>query len=269
MPKAAVIQMTSSQEVSANFKQARILLEQAAAAGAQLAVLPEMWATMFMEPTQRKNAAEPDGHGPIQDCLQRMAQDFKLWIIGGTIPLQCTDSEKIRAACLVFNAAGERVARYDKIHLFDAIITPGQESYQESATTEPGTSLVSVDTPIGKVGLAVCYDIRFPELFRALRKQQVDVFAVPAAFTVTTGKAHWEVLTRARAIENFCYLLGSCQWGTHDTGRQTFGDSCIIDPWGRILQKMPENVGCVAATIDLQQLREIRQRMPVDQHHRL
>jgi nitrilase len=268
-PIAAVIQMTSSHLLATNLEQAHHLLQLAAAQGARLVILPEMWATMTLQPLDKLDCAESFGDGPIQSFLQHQAKTLGLWIVGGTIPLKTTDPRKIRAACLVFNDQGECVARYDKIHLFDASVHPGREDYQESAITEPGDDIVALDTPIGKLGLAVCYDIRFPELFRSLVQLQVEVFAVPAAFTLTTGKAHWRILMRARAIENFCYVLGADQWGQHDTGRQTFGGSCIIEPWGEVLKELDSGIGVISAPIDLEALYELRTRMPVIQHRKL
>lgn len=267
-PRATVIQMTSSQRVEKNLQDAAYFLKEAAREGSRLVVLPEMWATLFPAGAQKRAVAETFGEGPIQEFLQQQAKQLGVWIVGGTIPLKTSHSARIRAACLVWNEEGTVVARYDKIHLFDATITPGVESYEESSTTEPGDTCVTVETPLGKLGLAVCYDIRFPELFRSLFREKIDCIAIPAAFTPTTGKAHWNLLARARAVENSCYVLGACEWGTHDTGRKTFGGSCIINPWGDVLCERSEGTGLLTASIDLSYLKELRSRMPLHEHAR-
>lgn len=264
--KAAVIQMTSSHKLENNLQQADALLRQAAKEGAGLVVLPEMWATMVMGQMDKIELAETQGAGPIQDFMQQKAKELGIWLVGGTIPIRSDNPEKVRASCLIYDDKGTLAARYDKVHLFDVTISPGKESYQESAVTEPGDEIVILDTPIGKLGVAVCYDIRFPELFRVMFKHGVELFAVPAAFTITTGLAHWQLLARARAVENLSYVLGACQWGQHDTGRSTFGGSCIIDPWGRVLHQLDKNVGVLTAEINLDQLHEIRSNMPVHEH---
>ncbi len=266
---AAVIQMTSSHRLENNLQQADALLQQAAEEGASLVVLPEMWATMVMGQMDKVEWAEAEGDGPIQRFMQDKAQALGIWLVGGTIPLQCEDPNKVRASCLIYNDKGELAARYDKIHLFDVTIAPGKESYQESAVTEPGEDVIILDSPLGKLGAAVCYDIRFPELFRVMFNHHVELFAIPAAFTVTTGLAHWQLLARARAVENLSYVLGACQWGKHDTGRSTFGGSCIIDPWGRVVAEMESGVGVLTAEIDLAQLHELRENMPVHEHFKI
>ncbi len=261
--------MTSTREVAVNLETARDLLEQARAAGAVLAVLPENFALMGAKETDKFAVAEAPGLGPIQDMLAETASRLGLWIIAGTIPLKLEHDKRVAAANVVFDASGKQVARYDKIHLFDVDLPGRAESYRESATMAPGQAPVVVETPIGKVGLAVCYDVRFPELFRTLERQGAEIFSVPAAFTAATGLAHWEVLMRARAVENLAYVLASAQSGLHASGRETFGDSLIVDPWGKVLDRRPQGPGLVVAEIDLTHQKELRARFPALQHRRL
>jgi len=267
LPLIAAIQMVSGPEVDANLAQAAVLLAQAAAAGARLAVLPENFALMGLRETDKLTVAEADGDGPIQAFLGEQARRHGLWLVGGTIPLRGA-GERARAACLLYDERGERVARYDKMHMFDVQVGD-QEAYRESATLEPGSEPVLVETPFGRLGLAVCYDLRFPELFRLLAGQGMQILALPSAFTATTGAAHWEVLLRARAVENLCYVVAAAQGGRHANGRETFGDSMIVEPWGRVLARRATGEGVVAAPIDLDHLRELRARFPALDHRRL
>ncbi len=269
MSKIAAIQMASGPNVSANLIEAGRLIDQAVAAGARMVVLPENFAVMGMEERDKVELREKEGEGPIQEFLSRQAARHELWIVGGTVPLEASTPDKIRAACLVYDAEGRQVARYDKIHLFDVSLRESGEEYNESATIEPGDELVVVDTPFGKLGLAVCYDLRFPELFRNLVEQGAELIALPAAFTAITGKAHWEVLVRARAIENLCYLIASAQGGYHVSGRLTHGESMIVDPWGVVLDRLSSGSGIVVAEIDCEQLRNTRRTFPVLEHRRL
>ncbi len=269
MSKIAAIQMASGPNVSANLIEAGRLIDQAVAAGARMVVLPENFAVMGMEEGDKVELREKEGEGPIQEFLSRQAARHELWIVGGTVPLEASTPDKIRAACLVYDAEGRQVARYDKIHLFDVSLRESGEEYNESATIEPGDELVVVDTPFGKLGLAVCYDLRFPELFRNLVEQGAELIALPAAFTAITGKAHWEVLVRARAIENLCYLIASAQGGYHVSGRLTHGESMIVDPWGVVLDRLSSGSGIVVAEIDCEQLRNTRRTFPVLEHRRL
>ena len=264
--KAAALQMTSGPDVPANLAQARLLLEEARAADAVLAVLPENFAFMGMHDADKRAVGEAEGSGPIQDFLAETAQHLKLWVIAGTVPLRIAGDARVAAASLVYDAAGECVARYDKIHLFDVEIPERAESYRESANMAPGKTPRVVDTPIGRVGLAVCYDVRFPELFRDLGAQGAQVFVLPSAFTAPTGRAHWETLLRARAIENLCYMIAPAQSGFHPNGRETFGDSMIVDHWGRILARLPRGRGCVSAEIDLGRQAEVRKSFPALLH---
>lgn len=267
MPKVAAIQMCSSHDVKANLHEASLLLKKAADSGALLAVLPENFALMAKDPRDKQLIKEQFQQGPLQDFLAEMSVQNKLWIVGGTIPLAGSKESHVRAACLVYNDQGMLVARYDKIHLFDVVLNKS-EVHQESQTIEPGSDVVTITTPIGKVGLAICYDLRFPELFRQMQQQAVEMIALPAAFTEITGRAHWEVLTRSRAIENLCYFVGAAQSGLHSNGRSTYGHSLIINPWGEILSECKTGTGVVSAEIDLKYLNEVRTALPAGQHRR-
>lgn len=267
MSMVAAIQMVSGPDVAENLGIVGELLAQAAAAGAQLAVLPENFALMGRREEDNTAVREQEGRGPIQVFLAEQAARHRLWLVGGTLPLRAmVGQERVRAACLLFDDRGRQVARYDKVHLFDVQVVGSAERYAESATIEPGDRYVVADTPFGRLGLAVCYDVRFPEQFRAMVGQGMVIATLPAAFTATTGKAHWEVLLRARAIENQCYVIASAQGGRHANGRETYGDSLIIDPWGEILDRLPQGPGVVLAELDLPRLQQIRQQFPVLEH---
>lgn len=271
MPIAAVLQMTSTASVAANLATARTLLEQAHAAGASLAVLPENFAIMGRREREKLAVAETLGEGPIQACLARSAEELGMWIIGGTAPIRIdAEPNRVAAASLVFDDRGRLVARYDKIHLFDVDLPGREERYRESATIAPGSTPVVASTPLGHIGLSVCYDVRFPELYRALQAQGAEVLTVPAAFTAPTGRAHWEVLLRARAVENLCYVLAPAQSGMHDSGRETYGDSMIVDPWGQILARVSQaGPGIAVAEIDRTLQADLRTRFPALSHRRL
>lgn len=268
MDKISAIQMTSTANLTENLSIVESLIKTATQHHSRMVVLPEMFPIMGVETSEKLKISEEFGHGPIQDFLSQQAKKNSLWIVGGTIPIKCKEENKVRAACLLYDENGIVKARYDKMHLFDVIITE-TESYQESATTEPGDKIVLVDTPLGKLGLSVCYDIRFPELYRSLFNQGAEIFAIPAAFTMKTGKAHWEVLARSRAIENFCYVVGACQTGVHKNGRSTYGHSLIINPWGEIINSIADGVGVITAEIDLEYLRKVRQEIPVGTHQKI
>ncbi len=265
---AAAIQMRSGSRVDANLAAARRQLQRARAAGCGLAVLPENFALMARSPEERLMHAEAPGDGPIQEALRSLCRELGLWLVAGTIPLRGAVPGKVRAASLVYDDRGDCVARYDKMHLFDVDLGDG-ERYAESDAFEPGTEPMVVATPWGRLGLAVCYDVRFPELFRALIASGAEFVSLPAAFTVPTGRAHWEVLVRARAIENTCYVVAAAQTGRHDNGRQTYGHSLIVDPWGRVLAQRPAGAGVVTARLDREHLEAIRQRLPSITHRRL
>jgi nitrilase len=264
--KVAAIQMTSGPDVAANLQQAQVLLEAAAASGARLAALPENFSFMGLKDVDKRAVAESDGIGPAQDFLAATARQLGLWIIGGTVPLKAGGDGRVAAASMVYNSDGERVARYDKIHLFDVVIPGRAESYHESAHVAPGSSAQVLDTPVGRLGLSVCYDVRFPELYRQLSAAGAQLLAVPSAFTSPTGRAHWETLLRARAIENLCYVLAPAQSGFHPSGRETYGDSMIVDYWGRVLQRVPRGRGCAVAQIDLEGQRDVRESFPALGH---
>ncbi|GHT87137.1 apolipoprotein acyltransferase [Betaproteobacteria bacterium] len=264
--KIAAIQTVSGPDVVANLEAAGKLIAEAASAGAKFVGLPEFFVLISGDEAAKVRAREEEGSGPIQDFLAAMAKKHGVWIVGGTVPLVADVPDKVRNTTLVFNAQGERVARYDKIHLFG--FSKGDEFYDEGRSIEAGDDVVVFDSPAGKVGLSVCYDLRFPELFRAMGT--VDLIVLPAAFVHTTGQAHWEVLLRARAIENQCYVLAPAQGGRHPNGRKTWGHSMVIDPWGDILAcRSEEGEGVVVAELDFARLSEIRHSLPALRHRRL
>jgi nitrilase len=262
----AALQMTSGTDAAANVATARRLLADAAAAGARVALLPENFALMARGTADRLAIAETHGEGSIQSAMAAAARELGLWVIAGTLPLRVPGETRVAQALLVYDDTGREVARYDKIHLFDVDVPGAGESHRESASMRPGNRVVSVDTPIGRVGLAICYDVRFPELFRQLSAEGADWFVLPAAFTVPTGRAHWEVLLRARAVENLAGVVAAGQWGRHANGRETYGDSLVIDHWGRVLARLPEGEGVVVASFDTEAQREARAAFPALSH---
>jgi len=265
----AAIQMASGPNVGANLSEAEKLIALAVDAGAKLVVLPENFAMMAMREKDRIDVAEQPGKGQIQDFLSRQASGRRIWIVGGTVPLVSNHPGRVRAVCQVYNDRGEIVSRYDKIHLFDVDIEQTGENYNESETTEPGDDIVVSNTPFGRLGLAVCYDLRFPELFRSMLDAGMQILAVPSAFTAITGSAHWDVLVRARAIENQCYVIAAAQGGYHINGRETYGHSMIVDPWGNILDELASGSGFVDADIDLGYVQRLRRSFPAVEHRRL
>lgn len=267
--QVAAIQMASGPNVGANLIEVERLIGVAAEGGAELVVLPENFAIMGMTEQDKIRVREKFDSGPIQDFLSRQAKKHDIWIVGGTLPLEANDANKVRAACLVYDAAGINVARYDKIHLFDVCLEENEENYTESQTIDPGSDYVLVNTPFGRMGLAVCYDIRFPELFRAMLDDGMDFLAIPAAFTAITGKAHWELLVRTRAVENLCYVIAAAQGGYHLNGRETYGNSMIVDPWGIVLDRLPSGSGVVSASINAQMLSRTRRNFPALDHRKL
>ncbi|MCG8992318.1 carbon-nitrogen hydrolase family protein [Laribacter hongkongensis] len=260
--RVAVVQMVSGHVVADNLERARLRVLEAARGGAALVVLPEYFALMGLADTDKLAVAEAFGHGPMQDAVAQMAREAGVWLVAGTLPLAGQNPGRVRNSCLVFSPAGECVARYDKIHLFG--FSGLGERYCESDTIEPGDTPVAVDTPLGRLGLSVCYDLRFPELYRHLG--EMTALVLPAAFTAVTGEAHWEVLLRARAIENQCYAIAAAQGGVHSSGRRTHGHSMIIDPWGRIVAELPEGEGVLWADLDPALLASVRNRLPALRH---
>jgi len=266
----AVIQMVSQSDVLANLAQARQLLEQAASSGAALAVLPENFAAMGRRDIADIGRAEALGEGPILPWLKQTARDLKLWIVAGTLPLPPVDqpAAKVHACSLLVDDRGETVARYDKLHLFDVDVADNRGRYRESDDYAYGSGVVVADTPVGRVGLTVCYDLRFPELYSELRAAGAELITAPSAFTAVTGAAHWDVLIRARAIETQCYVLAAAQGGTHPGPRETWGHAAIIDPWGRVLAQQDQGEAVLLAEIDSSEQASIRARMPVSSHRR-
>ena len=267
----AVIQMVSQPDVARNLADARRLLEQAAQAGARLAVLPENFAVLGLRDVARLGRAEALGEGPILPWLKQAARDLKLWIVAGTLPLppQGQPEAKVRACSLLLDDHGQTVARYDKLHLFDVDVADTRGRYRESDDYAHGQQLVLADTPVGKLGLTVCYDLRFPELYSALREAGAELITAPSAFTAVTGAAHWDVLIRARAIETQCYLLAAAQGGVHPGPRETFGHAAIVDPWGRIVAQQEQGEAVLLAERDSIEQASIRARMPVSRHRRI
>ncbi len=261
----SAIQMVSGASLQHNLQVAAELISQAAAQGAQLVALPEYFCMLGKKETDKLDIAEPLGSGPIQDFLASCAIQHKIWLSSGSIPIISPAQGKVFNTQLIFNPEGQQIARYDKIHLFS--FARGTESYDESRGILAGETVQRVDTPIINLGLSICYDLRFPELYRALG--EVDLILVPSAFTYTTGQAHWELLLRARAIENQCYVLAPAQGGLHENGRRTWGHSMLIDPWGEILSVLPEHAGVVTGTIDPVRLSEVRQALPALKHRTL
>lgn len=266
MFKAAVIQMVSGAVVEDNLKDAAELIGQAAAQGARLLSLPENFALMAKHERDKIAFAENFGQGPIQDFLAAQARAHGVWLVGGSVLLRASVAEKVRAACLLYDPGGQCVARYDKIHLFDVTVAGSGERYRESATFEPGDQTVVAATPLGHIGLSVCYDLRFPELYRAMHQDQVNIISAPSAFTATTGAAHWETLLRSRAIENLAYVMAPNQGGRHADERSTWGHSMIVDPWGEILAEVEPGSGFAVAEIDPDQQARLRRDFPCIQH---
>lgn len=269
MKRVAAIQMASGPKVGANLNEAGRLISLAADAGAELIVLPENFAIMGITDKDQVAIREQDGEGPIQDFLATQAEKHRVWLVGGTVPLVANDPAKVRAASLLYDSQGRRIARYDKVHLFDVVLEESREQYNESQTIVSGDRVVVVDTPFGRLGMAICYDLRFPELFRRMHDEGVQLIVLPASFTAITGRAHWEPLVRARAIENLCYLIASAQGGYHVNGRETHGDSMIVDPWGAVLDRLPRGSGFVIADIDLGREAILRRSFPVLEHRKI
>lgn len=263
--RVAAIQMVAGPNVFANLKEAARLIEIAASQGAKLAALPEYFCLMGMNDADKVAAREQDGSGPIQEFLSATAKRLGIWLVGGSVPLVSSRPDKVRNSCLVYDDHGKQVARYDKIHLFGLEL--GSEHYSEEKTIEAGSGVVALESPFGRIGLSICYDLRFPELYRSMGK--VDIILAPAAFTATTGRAHWETLTRARAIENLAYVIAPAQGGYHVNGRETHGDSMIVDPWGVVLDRLPRGAGVVIANINPEYQASLRKSLPALNHRTL
>ena len=260
--RIAGVQMASGPNVAANLNEAGRLIGMAVERGARLVALPEYFAIMGMQDQDKVKVREEEGHGPIQQFLSGTAREHGIWLVGGSVPLVSANPDKVRNSCLVYDDRGRQVARYDKIHLFG--FEMGKERYSEERTIEPGGEVKVIDSPFGRIGLSICYDLRFPELYRAM--QDVDLILIPSAFTETTGRAHWEALIRARAIENVAYVLAPAQGGYHVNGRETHGDSMIVDPWGAVLDRLPRGSGVVVAGINPDYMKRLRLSLPALNH---
>ena len=269
MSTVAAIQMTSGHRVEDNLEAAAKLLREAKDAGAELACLPENFSFIGLKDADKLAVAEADGSGPVQQFLSETARALGLWILAGTTVIKGDSARRVSNTSLLLDAQGKRVARYDKIHLFDVAIPGRNEQYLESTHATPGRKVVVADTPVGRLGLSVCYDMRFPELYRELVARGAEWLAMPAAFTVPTGRAHWETLLRARAIENLCYVVAPAQWGTHSSGRETYGDTLVVDYWGQVLARLPSGIGVITAQFDLERQAETRARFPALENRRL
>lgn len=267
--RVAAIQMNSGADVPKNLTTAENLVRAAASDGCGLVVLPENFALMPVKGRDKAAHAEEPGEGPIQSFLSDLAKELGVWIVAGSMPMRSPEPERVYGACPVYDPSGKQRACYHKIHLFDVKVPDSGESYQESWSMYPGNEFVTVDTPIGKLGLTICYDVRFPELFRRLLDDGASVFTVPAAFTRPTGAAHWHTLLRARAIENLAYIIAAGQTGEHPHNRSTFGHSLIVDPWGRILAEAPDEVCFVAADLDPDVPARLRRDFPALSNRRL
>ncbi len=261
MTRIAAVQMASGPNVNANLIEISKLITAAAREGAELVALPENFAIMPIKDEDRLEVAESAGVGPIQDYVTALARELGVWIVAGTIPIRTDNPNKVKASCFLIDNEGKSVARYDKMHLFDVSLDNGEE-YNESACIEPGEDVVVTQTPFGNIGLAVCYDLRFPELYRNMLDQDVEIIIIPSAFTALTGKAHWEILVRARAIENLAYVIAPDQGGYHISNRETHGDSMIVSPWGDILDRLSRGSGYIIADCDLAHLQKLRNNLP-------
>jgi nitrilase len=263
--RVAAVQTVSGGDVAANLASAAPLIAAAVAEGARLVVLPEYFGIFGLRATDKVQAREADGDGPQQAFLSRLAREHAIWLVGGTVPIASSDPERVRSALLVYAPDGKRIARYDKIHLF--AFTRGEERYDEGKTIEPGSDVVTIELPCGRVGLSICYDVRFPELYRKMGP--LSLIIVPSAFTATTGAAHWNLLLRARAVENQCYVLAAAQGGEHPGGRRTHGHSMLVDPWGRVVAELGEGPGFIVGDIDPARLANVRAELPALSHRML
>ncbi|WP_343232511.1 carbon-nitrogen hydrolase family protein [Motiliproteus sediminis] len=266
--RVAALQMVSGADWQQNLRSAADLIGQAAAGGAQLLLLPENFAVFDSQQLLERGRPEQDPDGPIRTFLAQQARQHGVWLVAGSLPILSADGRRVRAACLVYDDQGQEVARYDKLHLFDVDVADAQAAYRESEQIEPGDALVVVDTPVGRLGLSICYDLRFPQLYQQLANAGAELISVPAAFTQVTGEAHWELLLRARAIETQCYLIAANQGGVHNARRETFGHSMVVDPWGRVLNRHARGESVVVADTNLELVAEMRRKMPLLAHRR-
>lgn len=262
----ALVQVASIVSVEQQLERVEYYLAKAQQAKAQLVVLPEEFLTLHLSPTEKLSLQETFEKGPLQQKIKQLAQKYKLWIVAGTLPIKSENKERFYSSCLVFSPEGEIKARYDKIHLFDVEIEGGKETYLESAYVMPGNNIVTVKLPFAHIGLAICYDLRFPELFRAMVNRGTDLFILPSAFTIRTGEKHWETLIKARAIENLSFFLACNHVGIRKSGEGTYGHSMVIDPWGEKIDGLIQNEGMLVASLDLKSLRQLRQQFPALSH---
>jgi predicted amidohydrolase len=270
MTRFAAIQTVSTPDVDRNLEAAARLVTQAVEAGATWAALPEYFCLMGRRDDAKLEIAEADGDGPLQQFLSETARRHRIHLVGGTVPIRATAPGRVRNACCVYGPSGERMARYDKIHLF--AFDNGREQYDEARVLEAGDTPVAFESAGWRAGLSICYDLRFPELYRALCRPPCDVLFVPSAFTYTTGLAHWTLLLRARAVENQCYVVAAAQGGLHENGRRTFGHSLIVDPWGEVLacaHEGGEGEGAAIAELSHDRLEQVRSQLPALRHRRL
>jgi deaminated glutathione amidase len=274
-PAVAVIQMVSSQHVDVNLIRAEALMTEAAGGGAQALFLPENFAALGNSNPRAIADGETGSAGPVRSFLSEMSRRLSCWVFAGTVPLatrpdgSVVEDGRVRAASLVYGDNGIEISRYDKIHMFDVDVDDSHGTYRESETFEPGTEISIVESPVGRVGLTVCYDIRFPELYRKLFTRGIDLFAVPSAFTTVTGKAHFKLLMQSRAVENSCFTVAACQGGEHDSGRKTYGHSMVVDPWGDVVGELGVGEGVLHCELDIERQQQIRREMPFIQQRRL
>ncbi|MEC8077993.1 MAG: carbon-nitrogen hydrolase family protein [Pseudomonadota bacterium] len=269
MSKVSAIQLNSGPNIKVNLYDVKSYIEQIADTDSKMVVLPENFALMPENDEDYLKHSESLGDGPIQNYISELAGTYKIWIVSGTIPIKSSDKDRVMASTLTFNHKGERVSLYNKIHLFDVTLPKSKDSYNESKYFMPGNHIEVIDTPIGRAGIACCYDLRFPELFRSQHEKEIEVIILPASFTEQTGKVHWDTLVKARAIENLSYVVTSCQGGYHINGKKTYGHTMIVSPWGKTLDSIDKGKGFISSEIDLIQLKSIRQNFPVLDHMKL
>ena len=269
MGKITAIQLNSGPNIKVNLFDVTSFIEKIADTDSKMVVLPENFALMPENDSDYIKHAEELGDGQIQNCISELASRYKIWIVGGTIPIKSPDGDRVYASTITYNDKGENVSIYNKIHLFDVTLPKSEESYNESKYFVPGDKIETIETPLGRAGISCCYDLRFPELFRLQQKEKIEMIIIPASFTEQTGKKHWEVLLKARAIENLCYVVSSCQGGYHINGKKTYGHSMIVSPWGKTLDIIEKGKGFITSEIDLVKLKSLRENFPVLDHMKL